>query len=607
MFSRKRAQILDKYDASVRKVQDVNRGVGKKVKRAFWDFGLADAYYKALERFGKVVESIGFFFGFIWHIILSATVHSNTADSIRKAGDNTAKKVNRSWEDLAQSIAEKAEKSIFTGWLVKLLRLARHFFQTVFGFGIDWLWTRNFWLLLGALPATLLALPVIYFLIRIPLQSPVSISKSYQKAVQAAIEAEDFDAVALYNRRIAQLGNRPVDGMAYRSAIKLQEKGRLDEAKSQMQSIAPAERPGYAPAHMWIVDHLLTGDIRDDDQTDKEANELVKTHLEHVMTLEPDYPRASRMLAATLITAGDNDAALAILEENRHKYVEPMDRLRVSGLYQSLGEFETAAEFFRGAEETASTREQFESDLPAIHYISKAEIESAKGQLDAAIRTLLKGREAHPESEGVATYLVMVQRQQYDITRGIYTPSERLSKLSKMLEISPTDTETLYRISGLAEHLAVADDVLRLLEKATQHEDADKAIAFKYLGSAYAVQGKLEKSRTAYERVLEFAPDEAEALNNLSWLYSHEQPLQMERALEYSQKAIQIEPDNAHYRDTLGHVYMLRGQWPKAVEELQTALNGMPDNKKTHAALAQCYDKLNQPNLAKQHRQMASQ
>ena len=127
MFSRKRAQILDKYDASVRKVQDVNRGVGKKVKRAFWDFGLADAYYKALERFGKVVESIGFFFGFIWHIILSATVHSNTADSIRKAGDNTAKKVNRSWEDLAQSIAEKAEKSIFTGWLVKLLRLARHF------------------------------------------------------------------------------------------------------------------------------------------------------------------------------------------------------------------------------------------------------------------------------------------------------------------------------------------------------------------------------------------------------------------------------------------------------------------------------------------------
>ena len=176
-----------------------------------------------------------------------------------------------------------------------------------------------------------------------------------------------------------------------------------------------------------------------------------------------------------------------------------------------------------------------------------------------------------------------------------------------MLEISPTDTETLYRISGLAEHLAVAEDVQRLLEKATQHEDADKAIAFKYLGSAYAVQGKLEKSRTAYERVLEFAPDEAEALNNLSWLYSHEQPLQMERALEYSQKAIQIEPDNAHYRDTLGHVYMLRGQWPKAVEELQTALNGMPDNKKTHAALAQCYDKLNQPNLAEQHRQMASQ
>ncbi|MFC1757886.1 tetratricopeptide repeat protein [Planctomycetota bacterium] len=607
MFSRTRSKILSKYDASLRKVHDVNREAGRKFRSAFWKSGIVGAYYKSLGLFGKIVESVGFFFGFVGHIFLSTTVHSSTADSIRKAGDKTAQKVNQSWADLARNIGEKAEKSSFTAWLVTLIRLAKQLFHTAFGFCIDWLWTRNFWLLLGAIPAIAMSLPVAYFLVRIPLQNPRAISKSYQKAVHVAIEAEDFDAVALYNRRIAQLGDRPVDGMAYRSAMKLQEKGKLDDAYAQMRSIAPTNRPGYAAAHMWIADNLMSGDIRKADQTDEQVNALIRSHLEYVMTLEPDYPRASRTLAAVHMADGDNESALALLNENRHKYVEPIDRLRVSDLYHTLGKHEIAAELFRSAEETAKTREQIESDLPAIHYIGKAEIQFQKGQLDAAIGTLTTAREIHPENQGIASYLVTLRRTRYDMNQSIYAPHERLKKLSELLEISPTDTETLSRISVLAESPIVSSDAEQLLEVASQHENVDKTAVFKFLGSAYAVRGKLAESRQAFERVLETNPREGESLNNLAWLYAHEPPILLERALEYSQRAIAIDPENPHYRDTLGHIFMLTGQWDKAVGELRNALNGMPDNKKTHAALAQCYDKLDQSDLAKQHRHMASQ
>ena len=576
MFSRQRARFLETLDSVLRRVHDANRNIVSNVKRWFWNFGFAKAYYNTLAFLSKVIESIGFAFGFILHILLSMTVHSTAADSIRKASDTTAKRVNRSWEEIANNIADKAEQSIFTAWLVKLLRIVRACTRTIFGFGIDWLWTRNFWLLLGAIPAALLSIPVAYFLIRIPLQDASSTANSYQKAIREAIEAEDFDAVALYNRRIAQLGNRPQNSMAYRAALKLEEKGLIDEAYAQMQKLAPTESPGFAAAHMWIVNHLRSGDLRNDSQTDDQVNAIIKKHLQHVTAKEPDYGRASRLLAAIHLAEGDRETALALLNENRKKYVEPIDKVRAAGLYQQLGEFEIAEDLFRSAEQTTTTRAQFSADLPPMHFIGKAEIEFSKGELNSAIRTLTTGRGAHPDSQGIAQYLVSLQRTRYDLNAHIYTPNERFEKLSSMLEISPVDSETLNRIGALVEFPTIVTKVEECLENAATKEGVDLAVVNKLLGSAYAIQRKFDESRTAYEEVIQRTPDEAESLNNLSWLYSHQQPLKMKLALEYSQKAVQIDPANPHFRDTLGHIYMLTERWPDAVEQLRNALNGCP-------------------------------
>ena len=600
-------RILDARDSAAKKLHDTNRGFTRMFKRLFWNYGIAKIYFKTIERFAKVFESIGFVFGYIWHLILSGTVHSSAAQSIRKARDKTQKKVNRSWEDFATNLSDKAEKSIFTSWLVKIFKIFRRMFRTLFGFSIDWLWTRNFWLLLGAVPATLLTLPVAYFLFRIPFMSTAGLSKSYQKAVQGAIDANDFDAVSLYNRRIAQLGNRPLNSMAYRSALKLAEKGKLTEAYDQIQALASPSSPGFEPTHLWIAHHLRTGDIRTDDQTDKEVNDLVKRHLKHALKLNPENSSAAQMLASTYVASDQKELARKTLDEYKQAFKDPLIRVRAAGLYQLLGDNETAGTLLRSAAEQSKTQEQFGNELPPIHYFGRAEIELAQGNLQKAIKALETGREAHPDDESLGKFLVSLLVMRFDATSSWLTASERMTKLSEMLSITPTNGEVLHRIAGLAESPVVAAKATEHLQTALLNEDSDKADVFNLLGSAYAVQGDMEKSREAYEKVLEHTSTDAEAYNNLAWLYSQVPPLKMETALEFSRKAVALEPTNPHYRDTLGHIYMQTEKWEDAVKELRKALNGMPDNKKTHKAIASCYTKLGNRDLATQHSQFAKQ
>ncbi|MCA9216907.1 MAG: hypothetical protein KDB27_27745 [Planctomycetales bacterium] len=609
MFSRKHStnRILDARDSVVRKLHGANRSVARSAKRIFWNYGIAKIYYKTIEFFAKSGESIGFVFGYIWHLILSGTVHSSTAESIRKAGDTTKKKVNRSWEEFAENIGKKAEQSIFTAWIVKILRRVRKILRAIFGFWIDWLWTRNFWLLLGAIPATVLTLPVAYFLFRIPFQTNNGIAKNYQKAVQRAIDADDFQAVALYNRRLAQLGDRPMNNMAFNSALSLAEKGQLEEAHEQMKTLASLDTPGFGPAHLWMAHHLQSGDIRAENQNDDEVNALVKQHLQHALKLLPDSPQAAHMLAAAHFAAGAKDQAREVLNSHKHLFQEPLDRLRAAGVYQLLGDMKTAQTLLRGAEETTNTREQFEKQLPPIHYIGKAEIELAKRQADSAIATLKKGHESHPDNEAIAKFLAELLRDHYDRTRTLYEPSQRLDRLNEILALAPSEIETLKRISGLAEVPSIAAEATSVLAASLQEEDIDKAIIYNLLGSAYAVQGNMQKSREAYEEVVQNTSTDAESFNNLAWLYSHEPPIDLKKAAEFADKAIAIEPSNPHYRDTRGHVHMLSENWQDAVTELRKALNGMPDNRKTHAALANCYRRMNNVELAKQHDELAKQ
>ena len=95
-----------------------------------------------------------------------------------------------------------------------------------------------------------------------------------------------------------------------------------------------------------------------------------------------------------------------------------------------------------------------------------------------------------------------------------------------------------------------------------------------FLATAYQEKNQNEAAVHEYLKVLESAPNNAAALNNLAWLYSIKGD---SRALEMAEKAYRSKPDNPGIQDTYGWILIQHGQLDKGRRLLKQALEQLPD------------------------------
>jgi tetratricopeptide (TPR) repeat protein len=79
------------------------------------------------------------------------------------------------------------------------------------------------------------------------------------------------------------------------------------------------------------------------------------------------------------------------------------------------------------------------------------------------------------------------------------------------------------------------------------------------------------------EQVLDEYPEDIGALNDLGYLWT-DQSKHLERSRRMVQRAVDAEPDNAAYRDSLGWAHYRLGQYDRAIEELQAAEKLLDEN-----------------------------
>lgn len=108
------------------------------------------------------------------------------------------------------------------------------------------------------------------------------------------------------------------------------------------------------------------------------------------------------------------------------------------------------------------------------------------------------------------------------------------------------------------------------------------------------------------EKVLDEFPDDPSASNDLGYLWA-ERGAHLDRALRLIQVAVEDEPDNQAYRDSLGWVYYQRKQYPQAVAELEKAAAGKKPDAVILEHLGDAYLKAGQPAKANQTWQRAAQ
>lgn len=144
--------------------------------------------------------------------------------------------------------------------------------------------------------------------------------------------------------------------------------------------------------------------------------------------------------------------------------------------------------------------------------------------------------------------------------------------------------------------LGVYDDALSVLEGAGELVDRDSRswlVVQLHVTRAmiYEKQGLTARSIAAYHDVLALDPDNALALNNVAYMMA-EQGEQLQRALEYARKAVEQDPDNPVFLDTLGWALYRNGKPGEALGYLEKALQLKPDEPEIAEHLREVLDAL---------------
>jgi len=138
--------------------------------------------------------------------------------------------------------------------------------------------------------------------------------------------------------------------------------------------------------------------------------------------------------------------------------------------------------------------------------------------------------------------------------------------------------------------LGKTDSALTILNKAIEI-DSTNAQVFGMLGMIYDKNEDWEKCDAAYEKAVQLDSTDALLLNNYAYSLS-ERGLHLEKCLAMSKIAVEKDPENSSYLDTIGWIYYMLKDYPKAKDYIEKSLKRDGKNAVVHEHLGDVYAKM---------------
>jgi Flp pilus assembly protein TadD len=123
---------------------------------------------------------------------------------------------------------------------------------------------------------------------------------------------------------------------------------------------------------------------------------------------------------------------------------------------------------------------------------------------------------------------------------------------------------------------ARAAQAVKVLEDARLKFPSENSIVFE-LGAAFDKQKKFADAEATFRQVLAREPDNATALNYLGYLLA-ERGERLDESVNYLKKAVQIEPENGSFLDSLGWAYYKSDKLDLAEPNLRRAADQLRTN-----------------------------
>jgi tetratricopeptide (TPR) repeat protein len=151
------------------------------------------------------------------------------------------------------------------------------------------------------------------------------------------------------------------------------------------------------------------------------------------------------------------------------------------------------------------------------------------------------------------------------------------------------DLEVSSAIIGVYERAKKYAEAQRVLDAAIKKFPDDLQVHF-LQGALFEKQDRVADAEKAFRKALELEKNSAPAMNYLGYMLA-DRGLKLDEALKLIQKAVEVEPGNGAYLDSLGWVYFRMNRLDLAEEFLRKAVRFVDNDADIHDHLAELHFK----------------
>jgi tetratricopeptide (TPR) repeat protein len=178
---------------------------------------------------------------------------------------------------------------------------------------------------------------------------------------------------------------------------------------------------------------------------------------------------------------------------------------------------------------------------------------------------------------------------------------EAVNQLQALMNNTPADRElylSVAQVYSQAKQFAEAEQAVnKALGYSSKPEEQEYSRFM--LGSIYERQKKYDMAEEQFKKVLAVDPLNASAANYLGYMLA-DQGVRLEESVRYIQKALELEPNNGAYLDSLGWAYYKMDRCDLAEPPLKEAARLMSDDPTIHEHLGRLYLRMGKETLAQQ-------
>jgi tetratricopeptide (TPR) repeat protein len=282
---------------------------------------------------------------------------------------------------------------------------------------------------------------------------------------------------------------------------------------------------------------------------------------QQMLSIDPSNLDLRKRLVETYLRAGKPDSALARLDE-----ILDIDRknpdieVLIGDIYLQKNETSKALEYYNSVLKQDSATIETKIHIPEALLERSQKDSSLVGYAKPMIEAI---RNEWPNDWRPYWFLGFV---------GFSTRSDSfaLTNFKKVTELNPGNGDAWYYVGTIYFRMEQNDSAARALEKSVEINPRNVDF-FGALALTYDSMKKYADSDRTYEQALKLNPHSHIILNNYSYSLA-ERGIQLERALQMAKEAVEKQPENSSYLDTIGWVNFRLRRYDEARKYIEKAV-----------------------------------